>query len=83
MRFSLESCDLQAERCVQASTLTVRVWTAMCLFVARNCWAFVVFEEGGAIVVSAHGVRPPWINDIPVTKFRLSCEPQWLLNRGP
>jgi hypothetical protein len=32
---------------------------------ARNGWAFVVVGNEGNIIAAAHGVTPPWIDDIP------------------
>ena len=37
-------------------------------FAAHNGWAFVAVGQDGAIVASAHGVPPPWIEDIPGTE---------------
>ena len=58
---------------------------------ARNGWAFVAIDEHGEIVASAHGVPPPWIDDIPGTEawallqaaqvaepgstYRIDCKP--------
>ena len=58
---------------------------------ARNGWAFVAVDAQGAVVASARGLPPRWVDDIPGTEawallqaamvaepgsdFRLDCEP--------